>query len=64
MDEGWLPIVKQPLVMQVDIALCDLVLKLLCWDPAKRLSTIDALLHPIFDVMSPLRHLLQVQPSP
>ena len=56
--------VEQPLVMQVDIALCDLVLKLLCWDPAKRLSTIDALLHPFFDVFSPLRHLLQVQPSP
>ena len=64
MDEGWLSIAKQPLMMQVDIALCDLVLKLLCWDPTKRLSTIDALLHPFFDVMSPLRHLLQVQPSP
>ena len=46
--------------VQVDIALCDLILKLLCWDPAKRLSAIDALLHPFFDGLSPLRHLLQV----
>ncbi len=61
MGEVWLSAVMQPLLMQVDLALCDLVLKLLCWDPDKRLSTIDALLHPFFDVMSPVRHLLQVQ---
>ena len=47
-------------VVQVDIALCDLILKLLCWEPVKRLSAMDALLHPFFDDLSPLRHLLQV----
>ena len=45
---------------QVDSALCDLILQLLCWDPAKRLSTADALLHPFFDALSPVRYLLQV----
>ena len=49
------------LCAQVDHALADLILKLLCWDPAKRLSTIDALLHPFFDALSPMRHLLQVR---
>ena len=46
---------------QVDSALCDLILQLLSWNPAKRLSTVDALLHPFFDALSPVRHLLQVQ---
>lgn len=46
--------------VQVDHALADLILKLLCWDPSQRLSTIDALLHPFFDALSPMRHLLQV----
>ena len=46
--------------VQVDHALADLILKLLCWDPANRLSTIDALLHPFFDALHPMRHLLQV----
>ena len=46
---------------QVDIALCDLILQLLCWEPVKRLSTVDALLHPFFDALSPVRYLLQVQ---
>ncbi len=48
-------------MVQVDQAMADLILKLLCWDPAKRLSTIDALLHPFFDALSPVRHLLQVR---
>ena len=46
--------------VQVDRALADIILKLLCWEPSKRLSTIDALLHPFFDALSPVRHLLQV----
>ena len=46
---------------QVDSALCDLILQLLCWEPMKRLSTLDALLHPFFDALSPVRYLLQVQ---
>lgn len=60
-DNIWLHVASPA---QVDRALADLVLSLLRVDPAQRLAACDALVHPFFDAISPMRTLMQVPYPP